>query len=554
MPQLHLFASWRTLALVGLESGDIVVYHTVIQPIQVRWCEERRRGEAEQSLFVKSAEWNQSGAMLGGPESGSGASKRHVLHGSPERRRTLDSSDSILTQGSHKDSAPLATGGERRGTFRCSLRRLGALCNPKVREGGLLWRKQDGPLQVEMFLVSSVAAILAIRAALFATGYPKLGGGGIHIAHMLWGGLMMFAAQLLLMLCFGRRTERVAAILGGLGFGTFIDELGKFVTEDNDYFFRPTPVILYIIFCVLFVGLKLIEPHYEPSRFDENESLGNSLQLLSVYASTGLTKETQLLILDLLTEHEGSHPLVSWIVEYVQDPLAMAPQTSSNHRQQPYLAFRTYMAKKYELVVTHRYTIYMINSFFIFLCAVQMMDLLYYTTLSSYINLEQDLVLSANPKPKLKPKMDSQDWYSSSRTILYLREFASGFFLDDETKISSFEKKSQLLLMSVTAFCVARGVCFLSANLSCRRNQLQGESSRENRMSAFIWFRRSMILRLLVTDALLINHSFFWAFCEVSFTLFVIGALTFMLVQETTSRRERRLSQSSMLELGNSIS
>lgn len=495
--------------------------------------------------------------MLSPQENVKGASKRHMLNGSPERRRTFDSSDSSpLIAGVRRESPSVGGGtGERRAQWRYSCRQLASNCNPRVREGGLLWRKQDGPLQAEMFLVSSVAAILAIRAALYATGYPKLGGGGIHIAHMLWGGLMMFCAQLLLMLCFGRRTERVAAILGGIGFGTFIDELGKFITEDNDYFYRPTPVILYIIFSVLFVALKLVEPHYEAERFDERESLGNALELLSVYASTGLTKETKLLILDLLNNHEGTHPLISPMMEYVQEPIAMAPQTSSNHRQQPYLAFRTYMAKKYEQIVTHKYTIYLINSFFILLCAVQMMDLFYYTTLSSYMAAEPLVVADALPKPK-KPRpaaADSGDWYSSSRTILYLREFASGFFLDDETKISSFEKKSQLLLMSITAFCVARGVCYLSANLACRRGHLEGDSTRENRMAAFVWFRRSMVLRLLVTDALLINHSFFWAFCEISFTLFVIGALTFMLVQEATSRRERRLSQSSMLELGNSI-
>ena len=38
----------------------------------------------------------------------------------------------------------------------------------------------------------------------------------------------------------GQTRQALAAIVGGAGFGTFIDELGKFITSDNDYFFRPT--------------------------------------------------------------------------------------------------------------------------------------------------------------------------------------------------------------------------------------------------------------------------------------------------------------------------
>ena len=96
-----------------------------------------------------------------------------------------------------------------------------------------------GPLQ-DTFLIASVTTIIIIRLQLWATNYPQLGGGRLHIAHLLWGGLFMLIAIGLLLSFLGHPWRRPAAVIGGVGFGFFIDELGKFVTSDNDYFFKPT--------------------------------------------------------------------------------------------------------------------------------------------------------------------------------------------------------------------------------------------------------------------------------------------------------------------------
>ena len=104
----------------------------------------------------------------------------------------------------------------------------------------------------ELFFVSSVATILLVRGILAATGWPQLGGGKIHFAHLLWGGIGMLLAFILFMAMQGRLWDFLATLSAGIGFGLFLDELGKFITSDNDYFFQPAVAIMYVLFVVLF--------------------------------------------------------------------------------------------------------------------------------------------------------------------------------------------------------------------------------------------------------------------------------------------------------------
>ncbi len=111
---------------------------------------------------------------------------------------------------------------------------------------------------LEIFMVAAVTAVLAIRFFLEITGYPQVGGGGLHIAHVLVGGLFMLVSILILLIFLGNYSRSLAAFLGGFGFGAFIDELGKFITSNNDYFFKPSIALIYITFVLLFIFIRKI--------------------------------------------------------------------------------------------------------------------------------------------------------------------------------------------------------------------------------------------------------------------------------------------------------
>ena len=114
-------------------------------------------------------------------------------------------------------------------------------------------RDPRGSEHVLGFVLTTVATIVVTRAYLQLTGFPQVGGETLHIAHVLWGGLFMALAMVLVLSFAGPVVRPPAAFLGGIGFGLFIDEVGKFLTQDNDYFFQPAPMIMYLTLVVLII-------------------------------------------------------------------------------------------------------------------------------------------------------------------------------------------------------------------------------------------------------------------------------------------------------------
>jgi hypothetical protein len=214
---------------------------------------------------------------------------------------------------------------------------------------------------LELFLVSAVTSLLTVRFFLHLTGYPSVGGARFHIAHMLYGGLLMVAALVLLMAFIGSRVQRLASVIGGLGFGLFIDELGKFITRDNNYFFQPTIALIYIVFMLLFVLFRLLS---RTRRLSPNEYLLNAITLIEEVALDDLDRNERQRALRYLAKADPKDPLVA--------PLRQALLKTPPVNQHPgwLQRWRRAVERTYERLIATRFGVTVIDAVFIGKAAV----------------------------------------------------------------------------------------------------------------------------------------------------------------------------------------
>lgn len=207
-------------------------------------------------------------------------------------------------------------------------------------------RNVDAGDLIEMMLVVAVATIIVIRVILELMGYPKLGSGGLHIAHVLYGGLMMIGALILVFAFLNMAVSWFAAFVGGVGFGFFIDEVGKFVTNDVDYFFAPAFSVMYVVFVVLFLVAYAIKR----GRLRAHDALANALSLLREERDGALDAETKREILSLLGQANPTDPLVPILRERVRDAPIVERRNLS-----PYAFVKTRLADWYQGIAGRRW-------------------------------------------------------------------------------------------------------------------------------------------------------------------------------------------------------
>jgi hypothetical protein len=210
-------------------------------------------------------------------------------------------------------------------------------------------RNQNASDRVELFLVSAVSSLLLLRFILSLAGYPQIGGGGLHISHMLWGGLLMLVAILMNFLFIGWRVQRLSALIGGAGFGIFIDELGKFITSDNNYFFHPTVAIIYAIFVALFLSLRTFT---RQRPLQPEEAIVNALVDMQEIAISDFDKNERTRTQALLAQASPDNKLARQLSALVATvPIEHTVTSVDSARHRAALLYRRVLAKRYSHLV-----------------------------------------------------------------------------------------------------------------------------------------------------------------------------------------------------------
>lgn len=210
---------------------------------------------------------------------------------------------------------------------------------------------------MELLLIAAITTVIVVRVYLAATGYPQLGGGGLHIAHVLWGGLLMLLGTLVLLLRLEPAALWAGALVAGIGFGLFIDEVGKFVTEDVDYFYQPAMAIIYVVFVMLALGVAGVRRLIRP---DRDSALANALAIAAHGLEDPSAVVTRRRALAMLHGADQDDPLVTAL----RDRLLTA---GSLARQEPSRPVRLARAAehRYRRLITSRWFMGAVIAFFV---------------------------------------------------------------------------------------------------------------------------------------------------------------------------------------------
>jgi hypothetical protein len=187
---------------------------------------------------------------------------------------------------------------------------------PNPRQWGPI-RDAEGAGHVELFLVATVVTITVTRLYLQLTGFPQIGGAsGLHVAHVLFGGVFMLAAMVMFMLLLGRSSRWFASLFAGIGFGLFIDEVGKFLTQDNNYFFKPAAAVMYLfIVLVYLVSAFLVRRR----ALSDRELVVNSLKMMQEMAADNLDAYEASEMRRTLAAASPTEPLRDPLVRLLED-------------------------------------------------------------------------------------------------------------------------------------------------------------------------------------------------------------------------------------------
>ncbi len=209
--------------------------------------------------------------------------------------------------------------------------------------------------------------MLGNRVFLIITGYPQLGNGTLHISHAIWGALMMAIAIVFSIAFLAPNNRTFIAFIGGCGFGWFIDELGKFITRDVNYFFKPTIALIYMTFIAMYLVFRGIQRR----SLGQDEAVLNGLEALKAAAIGELSEPRRRAALSLLDDTAGPSAFGLQVRGLLADASGL-PDPKPSHMERSGVAVRNW----YLGLTRRRWFVRLITWWFVIIGSVQLLTAL----------------------------------------------------------------------------------------------------------------------------------------------------------------------------------
>jgi hypothetical protein len=380
-------------------------------------------------------------------------------------------------------------------------------------------RSLYGENLLENFLISAVAAVLLLRLFLSLTGYPQIGGSGLHIAHMLWGGLLMLVGLFISLAFLSHPAHEWAAVLGGIGFGVFIDEVGKYITSDYNYFFQPTVAIIYVVFILIYLTIRAL---YSFRPFTPLEKLANAFELMKEGSLNGLSREDARQVRQIVENPALQTVLMQKLAEllpYIQ----VAPSRKPHWLER----FKRYVDSYYEYSLRRWWFPGAVVAFFAFT------GLTSFSTAISVVSFPWNLVLGVVGGLTVLLSF-LQIW---SKKVPNLQVFLTGgvmavtilvawIILINPAKIKlPFADWAIFTSVSLSGIFIVAGIVFMP----------------RSRLRAYEWFHRAMLVSILLTQVFSFYQFQFLALLGVFLNILILIALRYMISHEKLKLVDRPL-------------
>lgn len=356
-------------------------------------------------------------------------------------------------------------------------------------------RNLGAGIYLENFLIAAIASVLVMRLFLKAMGYPQISGAGLHIAHVLFGGFLMLMSIIVLLSFLSKSSVALAVIVGGVGFGLFIDEIGKFVTSDTNYFFRPAAALIYVTFVLIFLAIRSIQAGGD---YTSQEYLMNALQEMKEAAlHDGLDEEQRDRLLRYLEKCNLDTPLVGALMKSVS-------QTPLSPRKGPWVFTRigNLMKNLYRRVTRMQTFRYALVTFFVIDILAK---IIYVIVLIFFVGLGWEQIMD----------------------IRILERFT------ERVQNLSFVGWAQLASSFLAGIFTFLGLTRI----------------RRSRLLAFKMFERSILVSIFITQVFIFYKEQFSALLGLFFNVFVLIALRFMIEQERSGMGKRAAKGGGLLRV-----